>query len=50
MWEDDEGLAEYIQRDKVERTSQAEKSHVLVRAWQAGEPPGFSPAGGGAGV
>lgn len=50
MWKDDEVLIGNIQRDKAERTFQAERTHVHVRAWQAEEPPGFSPVGGGAGL
>lgn len=37
-------------RGTKERTFQTERSHVHVRAWQAGEPLRFTPAGGGAGV
>lgn len=50
MWEDDEVLIGNILRDKAERTFQAQRTHVHVRAWQAEEPPGFSPLGGGAGL
>lgn len=50
VWENKEELTGYIQRKKAERTSQAERKYVRVRAWQAGELPGFSLTGGGARV